>query len=81
MILPKGEGNIPITPGYLIPIGEESPVKSTIRDLKDVNPSGAIEFVSRACECAICGRSPAPHASHIPAQETIGDHQTKRTSR
>lgn len=75
MIPSEGEGDIPSSPGYLLLIGEESSVESSVQDLKDAGPLGPIKPVSRTCECKICARSPVPLTSKNPAQEVIGDHR------
>lgn len=81
MIPSEGEGDIPSSPGYLLLIGEESSVESSIQDLKDAGPLGPINPVSRSCECKICARSPVLLPSQIPAQEVIGDHRAEPTPR
>ncbi|KAF9653054.1 hypothetical protein BDM02DRAFT_3108173 [Thelephora ganbajun] len=81
MIPSEGEGDIPSSPGYLLLIGEESSVGSSVQDLRDMDTSGAIKPVSRACECKICARSPVLLASQTPAQEIIGGHQVQPTPR
>lgn len=81
MIPSEGEGDIPSSPGYLLLIGEESSVESSIHDFKDMGPSGLIKPLSRACECKICARSPFPLTSQSLAQEIIGDHQIESAPR
>jgi hypothetical protein len=81
MIPSEGEGDIPSSPGYLLLIGEESSVESSIHDLKDAGPLGPIKSVSRACECKICARSPVPLVSQSPAQEIMGDHRVEPAPR
>jgi len=81
MIPSEGEGDIPSSPGYLLLIGEESSVESSIQDPRDMDPSGTIKPVPRTCECKICARSPVIHASQTPAQETVGGQQVEPTPR
>lgn len=81
MIPSEGEGDIPSSPGYLLLIGEESSVESSIQDLKDMDPSGAIKPISRTCACKICARSPVLHTSQTPALEIAGGHQAEPTPR
>ena len=81
MIPSEGEGDIPSSPGYLLLIGEESSVESSIQDLRDMDPSGTIKPISRTCGCKICARSPVLHASQIPAQEVVDGHQVEPTPR
>ena len=80
MIPSEGEGDIPSSPGYLLLIGEESSVESSIQDLRDMDPSGAIKPVSRACECKICVRSPVL-LSQSPAQDVMGGHHVEHAIR
>ena len=81
MIPSEGEGDIPSSPGYVLLIGEESSVESSIQDVRDMDPSGTIKSVLRACECKICARSPVLLASQTPAQEVVGGHQIEPTPR
>lgn len=81
MIPSEGEGDIPSSPGYLLLIGEESSVESSIQDLRDMDPSSTIKPVLRACECKICARSPALFASQTLAQEVVVSHQVEPTPR
>ena len=74
MIPSEGEGDIPSSPGYLLLIGEESSVESSIQDLRDVDPSGTIKPILRPCECKICARSPVLLASQTLAQEVVIEH-------
>lgn len=81
MIPSEGEGDIPSSPGYMLVIGEESSVESSIQDIRDMDLSGAVKPFSRACECKICARSPVLLASQTPAQEIVGGHQVEPTPR
>jgi len=84
MIPSEGEGDIPSSPGYLLLIGEESSVESSIQDLKEMNPSAAIKPVPRVCACKICVRSPVLRASRTPAPDIpdiVGGHQAEPTPR
>lgn len=81
MIPSEGEGDIPSSPGYLLLIGEESSVESSIQELRNMDPLGTLKPVSRTCECKICARSPVIHISQTPAQEIVGGHQAEPTPR
>ena len=81
MIVSKGEGNIPSSPGRLVLIDEESSIESTIHNPRDMNLSCATRPVLRACKCKICARSPVLLASQTLAQDTTGDHEVEPTSR
>jgi len=63
MTLPKGEGDIPLSPGRLLLIDEGSSVEPSTHNLGVIDPLSTIESVLRACECKICVRSPVPVAS------------------
>ena len=81
MIPSEGEGDIPSSPGYLLLIGEESSIDSSVQDLRDINPSGTMKPLSRACGCKICARSPVLSESQNPAQEIMRGHKVEPVPR